>query len=88
MDFAGGTPGNYEFSVVARFHNDNGTNRTSAWCLLRLRGAPTTKNGGADLAADARGTAVYPNPATDKLFVAAANGSEISVAGYERPSDH
>ena len=78
VDFAGGTPGNYEFSVVARY-NDNGTNRTSARACFALRGVPTTKNGGADLAADAAGTAVYPNPATDKLFVAAANGSEISV---------
>ena len=78
IDFAGGTPGNYEFSVVARY-NDNGTNRTSARACFTVRGVPTTKNGGAALAADAAGTAVYPNPAYDKLFVAAANGSEVSV---------
>jgi hypothetical protein len=78
VDFAGGTPGNYEFSVVARY-NDNGTNRTSARACFALRGVPTTKSGTEAAGSDAAVVAIYPNPASNELFVAAAAGDEVSI---------
>jgi hypothetical protein len=78
VDFAGGTPGNYQFSVISRF-NDNGTPTTSARACFALRGVPFTKNGTAASANAVLPTHVYPNPANDRLFVTAEDGSLVQL---------
>ena len=78
VDFAGGTPGNYEFSVVARY-NDNGTNRTSARACFTVRGVPTTKRVASSGMDNGSAIAIYPNPAHNQVYVAAASGSEVTL---------
>ena len=64
--------------MVARY-NDNGTNRTSARACFALRGVPITKSGIEAGGSDADVVPVYPNPASNELFVAAAAGAEVSI---------
>ena len=78
VDFAGGTPGNYQFSVIARY-NDNGTPTTSARACFALRGVPFTKNGNVAPSNSEIINEVYPNPVDDILFVAAAQGSLVQL---------
>lgn len=78
VDFAGGTAGNYEFSAVTRYL-DNGVGTTSARACFAVQGVPTTKNEGVNGVDAASTVAVYPNPANGELFVAATNGSEVSI---------
>ena len=78
VDFAGGTPGNYQFSVIARY-NDNGTPTTSARACFALRGVPFTKNGNLAPSNSEIINEVYPNPVDDILFVAAAQGSLVQL---------
>ena len=78
VDFAGGTPGNYEFTVIARY-NDNGTGTTSARACFTVRGVPTTKRGTASGMDNGSAIAIYPNPAHHQVYVAAASGSEVML---------
>ena len=78
VDFAGGTPGNYEFTVIARY-NDNGTGTTSARACFTVRGVPTTKRGATSGMDNGSAIAIYPNPAHNQVYVAAASGSEVTL---------
>ena len=78
VDFAGGTPGNYEFTVIARY-NDNGTGTTSARACFTVRGVPNTKMGTASGMDNGSAIAIYPNPAHHQVYVAAASGSEVML---------
>ena len=78
VDFAGGTPGNYEFTVIARY-KDNGTGTTSARACFTVRGVPTTKRGTASGMDNGSAIAIYPNPAHHQVYVAAASGSEVML---------
>jgi plastocyanin len=78
VDFAGGTAGNYDFTVIARY-NDNGSGTTSARACFTVRGVPTTKRGASSGMDNGSAIAIYPNPAHNQVYVAAANGSEVSL---------
>jgi hypothetical protein len=78
IDFAGKTPGNYEFTVIARY-NDNGTGTTSARACFAQRGVPFTKKDVASEMDNGSAIAIYPNPAHSQVYVAAANGSKVSL---------
>jgi hypothetical protein len=78
VDFAGGTPGNYEFTVIARY-NDNGSGTTSARACFTVRGVPTTKRGATSGMDNGSAFAIYPNPAHNQVYVAAASGSEVTL---------
>jgi len=78
VDFAGGTPGNYEFTVIARY-NDNGSGTTSARACFTVRGVPTTKRGATSGMDNGSAIAIYPNPAHNQVYVAAASGSEVTL---------
>jgi hypothetical protein len=77
VDFAGGTPGNYEFTVIARY-NDNGTGTTSARACFTVLGVPTTKRG-ATSGMDNAAIAIYPNPTDNILYVQAPENSFLML---------
>lgn len=78
VDFAGGTAGNYDFTVLARY-NDNGTPRSSSRACFVVQGVPVTKNEVANGNKDAADIAVYPNPTRSQIYVSATSGSEVSL---------
>lgn len=85
IDFTGagpaGTSENYEFSVVARFTDTDGTNKTSARACFVSKGV-TYKGGNGSSALMPGGSmaiTVYPNPAKDVVYVNAPIGSTVEL---------
>ena len=79
VDFAGGTPGNYEFTVIARY-NDNGAGNHLCTCLLHPYAVcPPPREVQAREWTMALLIAIYPNPAHNQVYVAAASGSEVTL---------
>jgi hypothetical protein len=85
IDFTGagpaGTSENYEFSVVARFTDTDGTNKTSARACFVSKGV-TYKGGNGSSARMPGGSmviTVYPNPAKDVVYVNAPIGSTVEL---------
>ena len=86
VDFAGGTPGNYEFTVVARY-SENGSGTTSARACFALRGVPVTKIDGPEISG-AFTVDVYPNPTRAIVHVEAPSGSHIELVDINGKTIH
>jgi hypothetical protein len=86
VDFSGGTPGNYEFTVVARY-SENGSGTTSARACFALRGVPVTKIDGSEVSG-AFTVDVYPNPTRAIVHVEAPAGSQIELVDVNGKTIH
>ena len=83
VDFtgSGNAAGNYEFVVYTRYRL-NGIATNSEYTCREFKGYNGSGNksgGNADEGSDNDVVSIYPNPAHDKLYVTAANGSEVTL---------
>jgi PKD repeat protein len=83
VDFTGsGLPsGNYEFVAFTRYNDGTGAINSGFTCpiLKGYNGSGAKSGANAANGSDVGVASIYPNPAHDKLYVTAANGSEVTL---------
>jgi hypothetical protein len=84
VDFTGsGLPaGNYEFVVFTRYRDANNVAINSNYTCIEAKGytGVGAKNEGANSAdGSTMNFSIYPNPANERVFVAAEEGAEVSL---------
>jgi len=83
VDFTGsGLPsGNYEFVAFTRYNDGTGAVNSGFTCpiLKGYNGSGAKSGANAANGSDVGVASIYPNPASNELFVAAAEGSEVSI---------
>ena len=83
VDFTGsGLPsGNYEFVAFTRYNDGTGAVNSGFTCriLKGYNGSGAKSGANAANGSDVGVASIYPNPAHDKVYVTAANGSEVTL---------
>jgi surface protein len=83
VDFtgSGNAAGNYEFVVFTRYDDGTGPTSSNFTCkeVKGYDGSGNKSGANAGNASDNDVVSIYPNPAHDKVYVAAANGSEVTL---------
>lgn len=83
VDFTGtGLPsGNYEFVVFTRYNDGTGATNSNFTCreVKGYNGSGAKSGSNAANGSDVGVVSIYPNPAKDVLYVAAAAGAEVSL---------
>ena len=83
VDFtgSGNAAGNYEFVVFTRYNDGTGPTSSNFTCkeVKGYDGSGNKSAANAGNGSDNDVVSIYPNPAHDKVYVAAANGSEVTL---------